>query len=174
MVFGSRPEHSNLSMFQCIYRKYLYAYIILDIHRGRSMDAQEILQPKIMMITLGVVVILASIYGIMNGEEWAETGWGADNVLAHDAAYEEMWALHIMPLGVMAILTGITVTGKELAKMALYSPVVLVIILVGMGVLTSDNGYGGTPEGIGMLIPILMLLTTVLTGVSGYMHKDDE
>ncbi len=136
------------------------------------MEVREILQPKIMMIALGIIVILGSIYGMMNGEEWAETGWGADNVLAHDAAYEEMWALHIMPLGVMAILTGITVTGKELARMALYSPVVLVIILGGMGVLTSENGYGGTPEGIGMLIPILMLLATVLTGIAGYMHKD--
>lgn len=138
------------------------------------MDAREILQPKIMMIALGIIVIFASIYGMMNGDEWAEIGWGADNVLAHDAAYEEMWALHIMPLGVMAILTAITVTGKELAKMALYSPVVLVIIMGGMGVLTNENGYGGTPEGIGLLIPILMLLTTVLTGVAGYMHKDGE
>ena len=86
-----------------------------------------------------------------------------------------MWALHIMPLGVMAILTAITVTGKELAKMALYSPVVLVIIMGGMGVLTNENGYGAsTPEGVGMLIPISMLLATVLTGVAGYMHKDGE
>ena len=140
------------------------------------MDAKEILQPKIMMIALGVTVILGSIYGMMNGDEWAEVGWGgADNVLAHDAAYEEMWALHIMPLGVMAILTAITVTGKELAKMALYSPVVLVIIIGGMGVLTNENGYGAsTPEGVGMLIPISMLLATILTGVAGYMHKDGE
>ena len=31
------------------------------------MDAKEILQPKIMMIALGVTVILGSIYGMMNG-----------------------------------------------------------------------------------------------------------
>ncbi len=138
------------------------------------MDPKEFLHPKIMMIALGIIVIFTSFYGMMNGDEWAEIGWGADNVLAHDSAYEEMWALHMMPLGVMAILTGITVTGKELAKMALYSPVVLVIILGGMGILTSDNGYGGTPEGVGMLIPILMLLATVLTGVAGYMHRNNE
>lgn len=175
MVSGKQSKHSSLPILYCIYRKYLYAYIIFGVQRGLSMEAQEILQPKIMMIVLGIIVILSSFYGMMNGDEWAEIGWGgADNVLAHDAAYEEMWALHIMPLGVMAILTGITVTGKELAKMALYSPIVLVIILVGMGVLTNENGYGGTPEGIGMLIPILMLLGTVLTGVAGYMHRDGE
>ena len=136
---------------------------------------KEIFEPKIMMIALGTVVMILSLYGIMNGDEWAEIGWGgAENVLAHDAAYEEMWALHIMPLGVMAILTAVTVTGKELAKMAMYSPIVLVIMLGGMGILTSDNGYGGTPEGIGLILPLIMVLLTLSTGIAGYMHKDGE
>tara|TARA_Y100000746_G_C15360985_1_gene390047 strand:+ start:392 stop:811 length:420 start_codon:yes stop_codon:yes gene_type:complete len=139
------------------------------------MDMKEIFEPKIMMMALGTVVMILSLYGIMNGDEWAEIGWGgAENVLAHDAAYEEMWALHIMPLGVMAILTAVTVTGKELAKMAMYSPIVLVIMLGGMGILTSDNGYGGTPEGIGLILPLIMVLLTLSTGIAGYMHKDGE
>ena len=139
------------------------------------MDMKEIFEPKIMMMALGIVVMILSLYGIMNGDEWAEIGWGgAENVLAHDAAYEEMWALHIMPLGVMAILTAVTVTGKELAKMAMYSPIVLVIMLGGMGILTSDNGYGGTPEGIGLILPLIMVLLTLSTGIAGYMHKDGE
>ncbi len=136
---------------------------------------KEVFEPKIMMMALGTVVMILSLYGIMNGDEWAEIGWGgAENVLAHDAAYEEMWALHIMPLGVMAILTAVTVTGKELAKMAMYSPIVLVIMLGGMGILTSDNGYGGTPEGIGLILPLIMVLLTLSTGIAGYMHKDGE
>ena len=136
---------------------------------------KEIFEPKIMMMALGTVVMILSLYGIMNGDQWAEIGWGgAENVLAHDAAYEEMWALHIMPLGVMAILTAVTVTGKELAKMAMYSPIVLVIMLGGMGILTSDNGYGGTPEGIGLILPLIMVLLTLSTGIAGYMHKDGE
>ena len=136
---------------------------------------KEIFEPKIMMMALGTVVMILSLYGIMNGDEWAEIGWGgAENVLAHDAAYEEMWALHIMPLGVMAILTAVTVTGKELAKMAMYSPIVLVIMLGGMGILTSDNGYGGTPEGVGLILPLIMVLLTLSTGIAGYMHKDGE
>ena len=139
------------------------------------MDMKEIFEPKIMMMALGTVVMILSLYGIMNGDEWAEIGWGgAENVLAHDAAYEEMWGLHIMPLGVMAILTAVTVTGKELAKMAMYSPIVLVIMLGGMGILTSDNGYGGTPEGIGLILPLIMVLLTLSTGIAGYMHKDGE
>ena len=52
----------------------------------------------------------------MNGPKF---GWGEDNVLAHDEAYEEMWALHMIPLGVMAITTGLVVKGKALAQMAM-------------------------------------------------------
>ena len=110
-----------------------------------------------------------------DGIGWAAIGWGGEeNVLDHDAAYEEMWALHMLPLAVMAIITAVTVTGKELAKMAMYSPVVLVIIFGGMGYLTRDNGYGGTPEGLAMVLPLLMIIATILTGVSGYLHKEDE
>ena len=60
-----------------------------------------------------------SLWGMTHGDEWAEIGWGEGNVLAHDEAYEEMWALHLMPLGVMAIVTALVVTGKELAKVAI-------------------------------------------------------
>ena len=56
------------------------------------MEAKEILTPKNMFLALGTTVIVMSFYGMANGDEWAEYGWGEDNVLAHDEAYEEMWA----------------------------------------------------------------------------------
>ncbi|MGB1495698.1 MAG: hypothetical protein ACPG8U_04340, partial [Candidatus Thalassarchaeaceae archaeon] len=59
-----------------------------------SMEAQEILQPKILMIAVGAMVVVMSLMGMTSGDEWAAIGWGGEeNVLAHDAAYEEMWAL---------------------------------------------------------------------------------
>ena len=110
-----------------------------------------------------------------HGDEWAEFGWGADNVQPHDEAYEEMWALHIMPLGIMAIITGMVVTGKELAKMAMFAPIVLVNMFVGMMILAGDNGYSTDPPGgITGIMGLVMMLTVILTGVSGYMHKDDS
>ncbi len=54
------------------------------------MEAKEILTPKNMLVALGTVVIVMSFYGMANGDKWAEYGWGEDNVLAHDEAYEEM------------------------------------------------------------------------------------
>ena len=77
-----------------------------------SMEIKEILTPKNMLITLGTIVIIMSLWGMTHGDEWAEIGWGEGNVLAHDEAYEEMWALHLMPLGVMAIITALIVTGQ--------------------------------------------------------------
>ena len=54
------------------------------------MDAKEILNPQRLMIAVGVLVIVLSFWGIMNGDKWAEYGWGKENVLAHDEDYEKM------------------------------------------------------------------------------------
>ena len=138
------------------------------------MEAKEILTPKNMLVALGTIVIVMSLYGMANGDEWAEAGWGEDNVLAHDEAYEEMWALHLMPLGVMAIITGMVVTGKELARVAMFSPVVLVIIFVGMTILAGDNGYSTDPPGGATgVLGLVMMIAVILTCVSGFMHKDE-
>ena len=52
--------------------------------------------------------------------------YNIENVLAHDEDYEKMWALHMMPLGVMAIGTGIFVKGRALAQMSMLAPSVLI------------------------------------------------
>ena len=140
------------------------------------MDAKEILDPQKLMIAVGAMVVIMSLMGMTSGEEWAAVGWGGEeNVLAHDAAYEEMWALHLMPLGVMAIATGLFVTGKELAKMSMMAPLVIVIIMVGMGVLTGDHGYGSEAPPMAMFAPALVtILLTVILGISGYLHLNDD
>ena len=148
--------------------------IISCVILTKFMEVKEILTPKNMLITLGSIVIIMSLWGMTHGDEWAEIGWGEGNVLAHDEAYEEMWALHLMPLGVMAIVTALVVTGKELAKIAMFAPLALVNMLGGMLILTSDNGYGGTPTGVVAALAGLLMLATVLTCVSGFMHKDGE
>ena len=38
------------------------------------MDAKEILNPQRLMIAVGVLVIVVSFWGIMNGDKWAEYG----------------------------------------------------------------------------------------------------
>ena len=80
-----------------------------------------------------------------------------------------------MPLGVMAIATGLFVTGKELAKMSMMAPLVIVIIMGGMGAITGDSGYGAEAPPMDMFAPALItILLTVMLGISGYLHKDGE
>lgn len=145
------------------------AFILMDI----KTTLKETLDLKILMIAMGTVTILMGLWGVVQGDVWAEYAWGEGNVLAHDAAYERMWALHIVPYGVLAIGTGLFVTGKALAKMALLCPSVLVIIFIGMGYFTTEYDYGG-PSGLILLIPVMQLLLIVLLGISGYLHLNDD
>ena len=77
-------------------------------------------------------------------------------------------------LGVMAIITGMVVTGKELARMAMFAPVVLVILAVGMTILAGDNGYSTDPPGgVSGMLAVVMMIAVILTCASGFMHKDE-
>ena len=51
----------------------------------------------------------------------------------------------------------------------------IVIIGGGMGYLTGEHGYDGTPPAIWLIIPIFTLLLTLILGIAGYMlYKDLE
>lgn len=140
------------------------------------MEIKEILDPKKILITIGTLVIVISILGMANSEDWAEWGWDDEPVGDHDAAYEQMWALHMLPIGVMAIGTGLFVTGKSLAQMSMISSAAVVLIIGGgMGYMTGEHGYDGTPPTIWLIIPIFTLLLTLILGIAGYMlYKDLE
>jgi len=138
-----------------------------------SMDIKEILNPKGWLIGLGILVILLAAGNIVGSEDVAETSWGEDNIKGNEAAYEEMWALHLIPLGIMAITTGLIVKGKALSQMAMAaSGSIIVIIGGGMGFMTQRHDYG-TSGGAATLIPLIVMLLVILLGVAGYMHKDD-
>ena len=138
------------------------------------MDAKKILNPKGWLIGLGILVILLAAGNIVGSEDVAETSWGEDNIKGNEAAYEEMWALHLIPLGIMAITTGLIVKGKALSQMAMAaSGSIIVIIGGGMGFMTQRHDYG-TSGGAATLIPLVVMLLVVLLGVAGYMHKDDS
>ena len=109
-----------------------------------------------------------------NSEQWAEWAWDDEPVGEHDAAYEQMWALHMLPMGLFAIGTGLFVSGKPLAQMAMLSSAsVLVIVGGGMGYMTGHHGYDGTPPAIWMILPIIALLTTLVMGIAGYLSYKD-
>jgi len=138
---------------------------------SRSIDIKTILHPKNVLVALGAIMLLMSASGVIDGESWAESGWGKDNVAEHDAEYEQMWALHLMPLATMSIATGLLVRGKALAQMAMAAAAsAAVFIGGGMLYLTNESGYGSDQSS--MIFVMLFLLG--LVGASGYLHKDDE
>tara|TARA_Y100001978_G_scaffold5032_1_gene4199 strand:+ start:73 stop:513 length:441 start_codon:yes stop_codon:yes gene_type:complete len=135
------------------------------------MEIKEILNPKNLLIAIGIMVIVISCLGMANSEQWAEWAWDDEPVGEHDAAYEQMWALHILPLGILAIGTGLFVTGKPLAQMSmLASAAILLVIGGGMGgYMVGKHGYDGTPPVQWLIIPLLTLLLTLILGIVGYM-----
>ena len=136
---------------------------------------KEYMQPKWWLIGVGTIFTIYTLLIYTETMDAAESGWGKGNVLAHDADYEKMWALHIMPLGVMAIGTGVFVSGKALAKMSMLAPSVVVIIFAGMSALTGDNGYSSeTPPFSAIALPLLTIVLTFTLGIAGYLHRDDE
>ena len=108
---------------------------------------------------------------LRNGKQRAINGPGMMSQLAN--TMQQMWALHIL-VGLFAIGTGLFVTGKPLAQMAMLSSAsVLVIVGGGMGYMTGHHGYDGTPPTIWMILPLIALLTTLAMGVGGYLSYKD-
>ena len=126
-----------------------------------------------MLITLGTIVIIMSLWGMTHGDSGQKLAGVRETSLPTMRHMKKCGHYILMPLGVMAIITALIVTGKGLAKIVMFAPLVLVNMLGGMLILTSDNGYGGTPTGVSAALAGLMMLTTILTCASGFMHKGD-
>ena len=50
------------------------------------MDIKQILDPKNLLITAGVLLIIISCVGLTQSEQWAEWGWDDEPIGDHDAA----------------------------------------------------------------------------------------
>ena len=136
------------------------------------MEPKDVLEPKNLLIGFGLLVVVIACLGMANSGQWAEWAWDDEPVGEHDAAYEQMWALHMVPLGVMAVGTGLFVKGKPLAQMSvLASATILVVIGGGMlGYMTGKHGYDGTPPVAWVILPALTLLLTLVMGIVGFLR----
>ena len=139
------------------------------------MEIDKILNPKGWLIGLGVFVLLFSVSGVMDPESVAEMSWGDDVEITDEIlAYESMWALHMIPFGILAITTAIVVKGEALAKLAITASASMVLV-VGGGMMYFTNHYGYSNEGTAaMVLPLVVMLAVVLLGVSGYLHLKNE
>ena len=133
------------------------------------MDVKEIMNPKYWMVGIGSLMLLMSVFGVMDGEQMAVDMWGADNVAEHDAEYEEMWALNMMSLFAMFVFIGVLAKGKTLAQLTMAaSASSLAFLVVGMMVLTGDSEYDASS------LIIIIGGASALLGISGFLNKDGE
>ena len=108
------------------------------------MDVKEIMNPKYWMVGIGSLMLVMSVFGVMDGEQMAVDMWGADNVAEHDAEYEEMWALNMMPLFAMFVVIGLLAKGKTLAQLTMAASAFSITFMgVGMMLLTVIADMGG-------------------------------
>ena len=101
---------------------------------------------------------------------------GGDDVEITDEilAYESMWALHMIPFGILAITTAIVVKGEALAKLAMTASASMVLI-VGGGMMYFTNHYGYSTEGtMAIVMPLVVMGAAILMGVGGYLHLNEE
>ena len=139
------------------------------------MEINKILNPKGWLIGLGVFVLLFSVSGVMDPESVAEMSWGEDAEITDEMlAYESMWALHMIPFGVLAITTALVVKGEALAKLAITASA-SVVLIIGGGMMYFTNHYGYSNEGtLAIVLPLVIMVATIAMGIGGYLHLKEE
>ena len=139
------------------------------------MEINKILNPKGWLIGLGVFVLLFSVSGVMDPESVAEMGWGEDAEITDEMlAYESMWALHMIPFGILAITTALVVKGEALAKLAITASA-SVVLIIGGGMMYFTNHYGYSNEGtLAIVLPLVIMVATIAMGIGGYLNLKEE
>ena len=139
------------------------------------MDAKTILNPKGWLIGVGTVNILFSIMNYAMGGDVATTAldaqYGAlsERELAMATGHEEGWGIFGIPYGVLAIASGILLSGSDRAKMALTAGLTFIVTFLALVTVSNANGYEVPMDQAAPLFVVLIALTA-----SGYMHMNDD
>ena len=132
------------------------------------MDAKKILNPKGWLMAFGLIFILLGTSNYLTAETAAEAAY--PDPTDRDVFYEQTFGLFTMALAVMALTTGLVVTGRALSILAMTSSGVMIVMmsLHYMAGEAVDYGYND-PAILGV---VLALIATM--GVSGFLHLNDD
>ncbi|HIF37473.1 MAG TPA: hypothetical protein EYQ70_03610 [Marine Group III euryarchaeote] len=128
------------------------------------MDAiKQYMKPKWWLIVIGALGVITGVVNFATAEDSAEMGWGEDYT-ANDVFYEKAWGLSQLPISIVALVSGLMLTGRARSIMAMtisggFWSSMLVLYPAG-----TDAGYG------------FMEITVIMGGLftSGYLHLEDE
>jgi len=130
------------------------------------------LDPKTIMIVVGIIAMIAGIDTNINSESWAESAWGTEiSAESKNIAetYEKIWGVFIMPLGLLCITAALVLDDKNRAVMAFYSGCVMLAFFIGFFLFMRTTDY--TSPSIEFIIPPFVILGILI--FSGYKHMQE-
>ena len=130
------------------------------------------LDPKTIMITVGIFAMIGGIDTNINSEAWAESAWGTEiSAESKNIAetYEKIWGVFIMPLGLLCITAALVLDDKNRAVMAFYSGCVMLAFFIGFFLFMRTTDY--TSPSIEFIIPPFVILGILI--FSGYKHMQE-
>ena len=130
------------------------------------------LDPKTIMITVGIFAMIGGIDTNVNSEAWAESAWGTEiSAESKNIAetYEKIWGVFIMPLGLLCITAALVLDDKNRAVMAFYSGSVMLAFFIGFFAFMRTTDY--TSPSIEWIIPPFAILGILI--YSGYKHMQE-
>ena len=119
-------------------------------------------------MAFGLIFILLGTSNYLTAESAAEAAY--PDPTDRDVFYEQTFGLFSMALAVMALTTGLVVTGRPLSILAMTSSVVMIAMmsLHYMAGEVVDYGYND-PAILGVVLSLIALM-----GISGYLHLNDD
>ncbi len=135
------------------------------------MDAiKQYMKPKWWLIGVGSIFTIYTLLIYTEIMDAAESGWGKENVLAHDAFYEKAWAATYLLVAIICIVSGLFVEGRAQAILAMAIGVGNILNFILVYLAAGDLKYGYT-NNIDQWAPPMIMATCLL--VSGYLHLED-
>ena len=119
-------------------------------------------------MAFGLIFILLGTSNYLTAESAAESAY--PDPTDRDVFYEQTFGLFSMALAVMALTTGLVVTGRPLSILAMTSSVVMIAMmsLHYMAGEVVDYGYND-PAILGVVLSLIALM-----GISGFLHLNDD
>ena len=130
------------------------------------------LDPKTIMIVVGIIAMIGGIDTNINSETWAESAWGTEiSAESKNIAetYEKIWGVFIMPLGLLGITAALVLDDKNRAVMAFYSGCVMLAFFIGFFAFMRTTDY--TSPSIEWILPPFVILGILIGSGSKHMRE---
>ena len=133
---------------------------------------KKLFKPKSWLLIAGVIhAVMGIVVQTVMSDDVAKAGWG-EAVATHDAFYEFLVGLFIVPHVAVMFATAFLLSGPAQAKMTTVLGASILVNFVGGAVHASTVGYMAEMGSIAAFAPPILLFVGLT--VSGLLHWNDE